>query len=85
MYFQKIFENKIKFSWYPFQRMMNLKFSLVFYVINKCYEIPRFYLYKEYKELFSNGWNAEYEKLKKEIPLITKLRKEKSLIIYPIN
>ena len=97
MYLQKIFEhikNKMKLSWYPVQRMMNLieviskdlNSHLISILGNKLMimKFPDFInLYKECKELFSNGWDAEYEKLKKEIPLITKLRNEKSLIIYP--
>ena len=97
MYLQKIFEhikNKMKLSWYPVQRMMNLieviskdlNSHLISILGNKLMtmKFPDFInLYKECKELFSNGWDAEYEKLKKEIPLITKLRKEKSLIVYP--
>jgi dynein heavy chain 1 len=39
-------------------------------------------LYKDCKILFSD-WDDEYEKIKKEISVIIKLRNEKSLITYP--
>ena len=96
IYLQKIFEhikNKMKISWYPVQRMVNLieviskdlNSHLIRVLGNKLMimKYPDFIkLYQECKTLFKE-WDDEYEKIKKEISVIIKFRNEKSLITYP--
>ena len=96
-YIHMIFEqirNKMKISYYPVARMTQLieviSKDLNAHLINvlgpklMTMNYDDFIkLYKECKVLFKEAWIKDYEALKKEIPIIQKLRNERSLINVP--
>ena len=96
-YIKKIFEHikaRMRISWYPITRMLQLIEVIskdlnahLISVLGKNLMTMKFEdfikIYKESKALFKESWQNEFEAVRKEIPIIQKLRNERNLISIP--